>query len=339
MKRGTTLPISIAPMMAWTDRHYRFFMRQLSKHTLLYTEMVTTGALLHGDKHRHLDYSPEEQPIALQLGGDDPAALAACAQLAEDWGYTEVNLNVGCPSDRVQNGHFGACLMAKPDVVAKSVDAMRNATPLPITVKHRIGIDDIDSYEHMHHFVTTVASAGADRFSVHARKAWLKGLSPKENRTIPPLRYDDVYKLKQDLPELEIEINGGVSTLEDAQRHLNHVDAVMIGRAAYENPYLFAQVDRVFFQAKTPAPSRRQVIENMLPYIEYWTDQGVYLNHISRHMLGLFAGRPGAKAWKRSISENAHKPGAGVHTIINAMQQVPAEVLDESPAVSLTPVA
>jgi tRNA-dihydrouridine synthase A len=331
--------ISIAPMMDWTDRHYRFFMRQITKQTLLYTEMVTTGAIIFGDKKRHLDFSAEELPLVLQLGGDNPKALAECAQLAEQWGYSEINLNVGCPSDRVQNGNFGACLMAQPELVAECVAAMKDAVKVPVTVKHRIGIDEIDRYEDMANFVSIVSTANADRFSVHARKAWLSGLSPKENRTVPPLRYEDVYKLKREFSHLVIEINGGITTLGEAHHHLNFVDGVMIGRAAYENPFLFATVDEQFYSSgenkglqplvPTSAPTRRDVIENMLPYIDHWTKQDVYLKHISRHMLGLFAGKPGAKAWKRYLSENAHKPDAGVHTIISAMKQVPDEVLDE----------
>ncbi len=334
-------PLSIAPMMDWTDRHYRFFMRQITKHTLLYTEMITTGAILFGNKQRHLDFSAEELPLVLQLGGDDPKALAECAQIAEQWGYSEINLNVGCPSDRVQNGNFGACLMAQPELVAECVAAMKDAVKLPVTVKHRIGIDDIDRYEDMANFVSVVSKAGTDRFSVHSRKAWLSGLSPKENRTVPPLRYDDVYKLKREFPYLLIEINGGITSLGQARHHLNFVDGVMIGRAAYENPFLFATVDSQFYssaknkglQPLVPISSltRREVLERMLPYIEHWTMQDVYLKHISRHMLGLFAGQPGARAWKRYLSENAHKPDAGVHTIIEAMKQVPDEVLDERP--------
>jgi tRNA-dihydrouridine synthase A len=330
--------LSIAPMMDWTDRHYRFFMRQITKQTLLYTEMVTTGAIIHGDKKRHLDFSPEELPLALQLGGDDPKALAECATIGEAWGYSEINLNVGCPSDRVQNGNFGACLMAQPELVATCIEAMKNVVKIPVTVKHRIGIDALDRYEDMKNFVQIVSQAGADRFSVHARKAWLSGLSPKENRTVPPLRYDDVYKLKHEFPQLVIEINGGITTLGEAHHHLNFVDSVMIGRTAYENPYLFATVDEEFYGPSKPIPTRRDILENMLPYIEYWTSQDVYLKHISRHILGLFAGKPGAKAWKRYLSENAHKSDAGVHTILKAMKQVPDEVLDERPEIQLLAV-
>ncbi|MCA9838369.1 MAG: tRNA dihydrouridine(20/20a) synthase DusA [Trueperaceae bacterium] len=320
------IPLSIAPMMDWTDRHYRFFVRQLTRETLLYTEMVTTGALLFGIQARHLDYSPEELPLVLQLGGDSPDALAKAAKLGETWGYSEINLNVGCPSDRVQNGNFGACLMAQPELVADCIAAMKEAVSVPVTVKHRIGIDHLDAYEDMHKFVYRVAQAGADRFSVHARKAWLKGLSPKENRSIPPLRYDDIYRLKGDFPELLIEINGGVLCLESAREHLQHVDAVMIGRAAYENPYLFAQADAFIAGSSLQPISRRQVVLNMLDYIEGQLQRGVYLSRISRHMLNLFNGQPGAKAWRRTISESSHLPGAGTELLLKALENVPDRV-------------
>ncbi len=318
-------------MMDWTDRNYRFFMRQISKKTLLYTEMVTTGAILFGDKARHLDFSEEELPVALQLGGDDPQALAQCAKLGEEWGYTEINLNVGCPSSRVQNGNFGACLMAQPELVSRCVAAMKKAVNIPVTVKHRIGIDELDKYEDMYHFVHTVAQAGADRFTVHARKAWLNGLSPKENRTIPPLRYPDVYKLKQALPELELEINGGIKTLEAIKQQLGHVDAVMIGRAAYENPYLFALVDQVFYGMTNQAPSRQEVVLGMLDYAEQQMQKGKYLNTITRHMLSLFNGKPGAKAWRRAISENVHKQGVSVDLLSDALNILPEDALNERP--------
>ena len=282
-------PVSIAPMMDWTDRHYRYFMRRLTQRTLLYTEMVTTGAVLHGDKARHLDFSPEELPLALQLGGDDPAALAECARIAEDWGYTEVNLNVGCPSERVQSGNFGACLMAQPELVASCVAAMRGATSLPVTVKHRIGVDELDRYEDMANFVRVVSEAGPARFTVHARKAWLQGLSPKENRTVPPLRYEEVHRLKREFPHLSTEINGGFRTLEAIQSQLTKVDAVMVGRAAYETPYLFATVDKGVFGEDVVPVTRREVVQKMLPYVEAQLEKGVYLNRITRHMLGLFA--------------------------------------------------
>ncbi len=330
-RRGRCWPLSVAPMMDRTDRHYRFFMRQITRRTLLYTEMVTTGAVLRGDRERVLGFDPREKPLALQLGGDDPADLAACARIAEQMGYDELNLNVGCPSDRVQKGRFGACLMAEPDRVAEAVAAMRTAARLPVTVKHRIGIDDLDRYEDMRAFVETVAAAGCDRFSVHARKAWLSGLSPKQNREVPPLRYGDVYRLKRELPDLAIEINGSVTSLEEAGDHLLRVDGVMIGRAAYDRPYLFAEADRRFFGAEDPPPSRRQVVEALLPYLEHWQRQGLAAGHLTRHLLQLFAGRPGARAWRRYLSENAPRAENGTELLRQALKRVPDTVLDEGP--------
>ena len=315
--------LSVAPMMERTDRHFRYFMRQITKRSLLYTEMVTTAAILHGDREKLLGFSPEEKPLALQVGGDNPNDLYTCAQIAEDMGYDEINLNVGCPSSRVQNGNFGACLMAQPEVVAKAVEAMQKATDLPVTVKHRIGIDDRDSYEDMREFVQVVSQTGCQRFSVHARKAWLQGLSPKENRDVPPLRYEDVYRLKQEFPNLFIEINGGIKTLEQVRDHLQFVDSVMIGRAAYDNPYLFATVDRDFYGETGEVRDRHDIIESMYPYIEYWTNRGWKLNAIARHLLQLFSGQPGTKAWKRHISEHGCRPGAGVEVIQGALAKVP----------------
>ncbi len=317
-------PLSVAPMMDYTDRHFRYFLRQMTRRTLLYTEMITTMAIIHGDRHKLLDFSPEESPLVLQLGGDNPSQLAECAKIAEDWGYDEVNLNVGCPSDRVQNGHFGACLMARPQQVADCIAAMQKAVSIPVTVKHRIGIDEQDKYEDLAEFVRIVSEGGCQRFTVHARKAWLKGLSPKENRTIPPLRYEDVYRLKADFPHLFIEINGGITTLEQIQTQYPYVDAVMIGRVAYENPYLLATVDRdIYGEAVTPLP-RQEIIEKMLPYIEKWTQQGLKLHAISRHLLTLFTGQPGTKAWKRYISENAHLENSGSRTIEKALEKIPS---------------
>ncbi len=315
-------PLSIAPMMDRTDRHYRYFMRQITRRTLLYTEMVTTAAILHGDHEKLLGFSPEEKPLVLQLGGDNPDHLATCAKIAEDWGYDQVNLNVGCPSDRVQNGNFGACLMAQPELVASAVESMQKAVNIPVTIKHRIGIDEQDKYEDMVHFVRIVSEAGCQQFTVHARKAWLQGLSPKENRTIPPLRYQEVHQLKQDFPHLWIEINGGFKTLAEVKQQLQFVDAVMIGRAAYDHPYLFAMADQEIYQEKTHPLTRREVIESMYNYIEYWLKKGVKLNSITRHLLELFAGQPGTKAWKRHISENAHLPGAGVEVLQEALNQI-----------------
>jgi tRNA-dihydrouridine synthase A len=319
---SSDFPLSVAPMMERTDRHFRYFLRQISRRTLLYTEMVVTAAILHGEREKLLGFSPEEKPLVLQLGGDIPQELAQCARIAEEMGYDAINLNVGCPSSRVQSGNFGACLMAQPEVVAEAVAAMQGAVRLPVTVKHRIGIDNCDRYEDMAAFVRTVSQAGCQRFIVHARKAWLQGLSPKQNRTVPPLRYEDVHRLKQEFPHLSIEINGGITTLEQARQQLQFVDGVMIGRAAYDNPYLFATADgEIYGEARTP-PSREEVVEIMLPYIDYWTGKGSRLNAISRHLLELFAGQPGSKAWKRYISENAHLPGAGSEVILAAMASV-----------------
>lgn len=314
--------LSVAPMMDRTDRHFRYFMRQITRRTLLYTEMVTSAAIMHGDRHYLLDFSAAEKPLALQLGGDDPKALALCAQIATDMGYDEINLNVGCPSDRVQSGNFGACLMAQPERVAECVAAMRQAGSIPVTVKHRIGIDDCDAYEDMVKFVATVAAAGCDRFSVHARKAWLQGLSPKENRDVPPLRYADVYRLKQDFPQLVIEINGGIQTLAQAQDHLRQVDAVMIGRAAYDNPFLFASADQLIYGEDSPPPTPESIVDAMLPYIVHWTKQGQKLHKITRHMLQLFAGQPGSRQWKRCLTERSSKVGAGVEVVQLALSQV-----------------
>lgn len=329
-RRGRRWPLSVAPMMDRTDRHYRFFMRQITRRTLLYTEMVTAAAILRGgDLEKTLGFDAREKPLALQLGGDDPRQLAACAAIAEDLGYDEINLNVGCPSDRVQKGRFGACLMAEPPRVADAVAAMRDAVALPVTVKHRIGVDDLDRYEDMLAFVETVAEAGCDRFSVHARKAWLSGLSPKQNREVPPLRYEDVYRLKRELPSLAIEINGGVTSLDDAERHLDHVDGVMIGRAAYDRPFMFAGADRRFFGATEPAPTRRQVVDALLPYLESWQRRGMAPGHLTRHVLQLFAGQPGARAWRRHLSENAPRAGDGRELLRAALARVPDEVLDQ----------
>lgn len=303
--------LAVAPMLDWTDRHYRYFARLLTRRTLLYTEMVTTGALIHGERARFLRYDPREHPLALQLGGSAPAALADCARMAADWGYDEVNLNCGCPSDRVQSGRFGACLMAEPALVADCVAAMKVAVTLPITVKSRIGIDDQDSYEALVTFTAQVAAAGCDALIVHARKAWLKGLSPRENRDVPPLRYDVVHQLKRDFPALSISINGGFKTLGAAQAQLAQVDGVMIGRAAYEDPWILATADRLIFQDPAPPPTSTGVLDGLLGYVDAQCAAGVPLNAITRHVLGLFHGAPGARAWRRHLSEQAHLPGAG----------------------------
>ncbi len=306
-------------MLDWTDRHYRYFARLMSDEILLYTEMVTTGAIIHG-KGDYLAYNQEEHPIALQLGGSNPQDLAHCAKLAEERGYDEVNLNVGCPSDRVQNGRFGACLMAEPDLVAQCVDAMKQVVDIPVTVKTRIGIDDQDSYRFLTQFIDIVNAAGCDAFIVHARKAWLQGLSPKENREIPPLDYDRVYQLKQDYPELNISINGGIKTLEEAKTHLSKLDGVMVGREAYQNPYILAQVDQELCGIEKPVLSRDAVLEKLFPYMEKHVQQGGRLNHITRHIIGLYQGIAGSRAWRRYLSENAHKPGAGVDVVREAQR-------------------
>ncbi|WP_430436208.1 tRNA dihydrouridine(20/20a) synthase DusA [Oceanibaculum nanhaiense] len=314
--------LSVAPMMDWTDRHDRFFLRLISRHALLYTEMVTTGAVLHGDRQRLLRFDGAEHPVACQLGGSEPDDLARAAEIVAGFGYDEVNLNCGCPSDRVQKGRFGACLMAEPETVAAGVKAMIAATSLPVTVKSRIGVDEMEDYADLKRFIETVAEAGCRSFIVHARKAWLKGLSPKENREIPPLRYELVYRLKQELPELTIVLNGGVVTLDQAAAHLAHVDGVMIGRAAYQEPYRLAEADRRFFGAATPAPSRRQVLEAFIPYVERELAEGTPLAHMTRHILGLYNGLPGARAFRRHLSENAHRPGADASLILEAAAKV-----------------
>ncbi|MEZ9139459.1 MULTISPECIES: tRNA dihydrouridine(20/20a) synthase DusA [unclassified Shewanella] len=320
---ATTLnrSLSIAPMLDWTDRHYRYFARLMSAHTVLYTEMVTTGAIIHGQGD-YLAYNQEEHPVALQLGGSNPKDLATCAKLAFERGYDEINLNVGCPSDRVQNGRFGACLMGEPALVAECVDAMKQAADIPVTVKTRIGIDEQDSYEFLTDFVDTVKAVGCDTFIVHARKAWLQGLSPKENREIPELNYERVYQLKRDYADLNISINGGVKTLEDSLSHLQQLDGVMIGREAYQNPYLLAKVDQLIYGEEKPVITREQVIEQMMPYIEQHLKDGGRLNHITRHMIGLFQGLPGSRGWRRHLSENAHKAGAGVSVIWDAVARM-----------------
>ena len=314
--------IAVAPMLDWTDRHCRYFLRLLSRHTLLYTEMVTTGAVLRGDRERLLAHDLAEHPLALQLGGSDPAELARSACIAADVGYDELNLNVGCPSNRVQSGRFGACLMAEPELVADGVAAMRAAVHLPVTVKTRIGIDDRDSYSELVDFVGRVAGGGCEVFIVHARKAWLSGLSPKDNREIPPLRYEVVHRLKQDFPDRTIILNGGLTRLDQIAEQLERVDGVMIGRAAYENPYLLAEVDRRFFGSSTPPPSRHQVIGAFQPYVAAQLREGTPLHCMTRHILGLFQGIPGARAWRRHLSEHAHRRGAGVEVLEAALRQV-----------------
>ncbi len=306
-------------MMDWTDRHERYFLRLISKRALLYTEMIPCGAILRGDRERFLGFDEGEHPVALQLGGSDPAELAECAAIAEAYGYDEVNLNVGCPSDRVQNARFGACLMAEPALVGRCFSAMRAATRLPVTVKCRIGIDEKDSYDDLAGFVSTVAGAGCESFTVHARKAWLSGLSPKQNREIPPLRPEDVYRLKREFPDLEVIMNGGIASLDEAAAHLIRVDGVMLGRAVYQSPYLLAEVDRRFFGEIAPAPAREAVVEGLIDYAARRCAEGVPIKAITRHVLGLFNGLPGARAWRRHLSEAAHRPGAGIEVLRDAL--------------------
>ncbi|WP_336366879.1 tRNA dihydrouridine(20/20a) synthase DusA [Marinobacter sp. C2H3] len=313
----------VAPMMDWTTPHFRYLARILSKRALLYTEMVTSGALIHGDTERFLRHDAFEYPLALQLGGSDAGELAHCARLAEQFGFDEVNLNVGCPSDRVQNNLIGACLMGHPQKVAEGVAAMKEATSLPVTVKHRIGIDGRESWDELCEFIETVAAAGCTTFIVHARIAILDGLSPKENREIPPLKYDWVYALKARYPHLEIIINGGIKTFDECREHLAHTDGVMLGREAYHNPWLLAGVDAAFFGEPAPALSRHDALRALLPFIQSELDRGIYLTHMSRHVMGLFHGQPGGRQFRRHISENAHKPGAGVEVLEQALAKVP----------------
>jgi len=309
-------------MMDWTDRHCRYFLRQITASAGLYTEMVTAAALHHGMPERLLRFDPAERPVALQLGGSDPGLMAAAAKLGETFGYNEININVGCPSDRVQSGRFGACLMSRPGVVAECVAAMKAACNLPVTVKTRIGVDDQDSYAFLQAFVETVAAAGCTTFIVHARIAVLGGLSPKENRSVPPLKYERVYRLKDDYPELTVIVNGGITTVDAALGHLRHVDGIMIGRQAYHDPWFLADLDRAL--GVTPSlPSRRAVIDAMRPYIERELEAGTELKHITRHILGLYAGRPGARAWRRYLSQHAFRPGAGIDVIDQALAELP----------------
>lgn len=310
--------ISVAPMMDWTTRDYRYFARLFNPNIVLYTEMVTTGAIIHGDASRHLDFSAQEHPIVLQLGGSNPQDLAICTKMAEDWGYDEVNLNVGCPSDRVQNNKIGACLMAEPNLVAECIYAMQRAVTIPVTVKHRIGIDEMQSYEEMLHFVDTVAQIGCTHFVVHARIAILQGLSPKENREVPPLRYEDVYRLKRERPHLTIEINGGIKTVEETKAHLEHVDGVMIGREAYHNPYVLAELGELW---QLDAPNRFEIMAQMMPYFEQRLAQGAPISVLTRHILGLFQHLAGARKWRQVLSGGNAKNIEDIANAIKMMHQ------------------
>jgi len=322
---------AVAPMLDWTDRHCRYLLRLLSRRALLYTEMVTTGAILHGDRARFLGYDPAEHPVALQLGGSVPQELAECARIGAAYGYDEINLNVGCPSDRVQSGRFGACLMAEPDLVAECVAAMRAAVTVPVTVKTRIGIDAMDSYEFLAGFIGKVMEAGCGTFIIHARKALLQGLSPKENRSVPPLRYERAYRIKQQFPQLEIVLNGGILDLDAAANQLAQVDGVMLGRAAYHDPYLLAEVDRRFFAANGEPPTREAVVLRMIPYIERELRAGTPLKHITRHMLGLFQGVPGARHWRRYLSTHACSRDAG-GAVVQAALENTLRIAAENPS-------
>lgn len=307
-------------MLDWTDRHCRYFLRLISKHSVLYTEMVTTGAIIHGDQERHLRFHQAEHPVALQLGGSDPKDLALCAKIATDYGYDEINLNVGCPSDRVQSGRFGACLMRQPELVAECVNEMQNATPLPITVKTRLGIDDDDNDEFLYRFIEPIRQAGCRTLILHARKAWLSGLSPKQNREIPPLQYSRVHKAKVNFPDLEIIINGGLTSHDEIHKQLQHVDGVMIGREAYHNPFFLAEVDQRYYASDVPVAERNAVINAFIDYAESEIQQGIYLKHMTRHILGLFQGQVGAKRWRRHISQHAYKPGANTQVLRDALE-------------------
>jgi len=317
-------------MMDWTDRHCRYFLRLVSPRAFLYTEMITTGALMFGNVPRHLDFDPAEHPVALQLGGSDANALAHCARLGEAWGYDEINLNVGCPSERVQTGSFGACLMADPALVADCVKAMRDAVALPVTVKHRVGIDAVEDYAFVRDFVGTVAGAGASVFLVHARNAILKGLSPKQNREVPPLKYDYVYALKKDYPELTIIINGGMTTHEAIAAQLERVDGVMIGRTAYHHPWLLAEAEAYVFGAREPRRTRAEIVEALVPYAEAQLGQGVAMRAIARHVLGLYHGAPGARAWRRILSDADLLQSAGPEIFLRALREVEPEAVADA---------
>jgi tRNA-dihydrouridine synthase A len=309
-------------MMDRTDRHYRRMMRCITKHTLLYTEMVNMHAVHHGNRELLLGFDPVEHPIALQLGGDDPLKLSEAAKIAVDWGYDEINLNIGCPSERVQSGNFGACLMTQPYLVAECVAAMRKVVSVPVTVKCRIGVDDQDSYAHLVHFAEVVMAAGADRLSVHARKAWLKGLSPKQNRTVPPLRHAEVHQLKNEHPHWPVEINGGILTMDEVEAHLQHVDAVMIGRGAYDNPMAFAEADARFFGTPSTAIQRENVVREMAEYAARWAAPDWKMARISRHLLNLYNGLPGARRWRRALTEGGSGKGAPSNILLEAMHNV-----------------
>jgi tRNA-dihydrouridine synthase A len=331
---GISRKFAIAPMMDWTDRHCRFFHRLLTRRTLLYTEMLATGAVIRGDRSRLLGYSPAEHPVALQLGGSEPVALTTCAKIGADFGYDEINLNVGCPSDRVQEGRFGACLMAEPERVAGCVAAMKAAVRLPVTVKCRIAVDDQDPEEALDTFTRAVATAGADAIIVHARKAWLHGLSPRENRDVPPLDYDRVHRLKAAHPDLTIVLNGGIAGVKHARAHIGKLDGVMLGRAAYQDPWRLLAVDPIFFGEPPPLASVREAAEALIPYIERETVRGTRLSAITRHVIGLFQGVPGARAFRRHLATAAVKHGADAQVLKDALALVPQTGADVSATIA-----
>ncbi len=312
----------VAPMLDCTDRHDRYFLRLFSKHILLYSEMITTSAIMHGDRDYLLSFDQSENPVAVQLGGSDPETLARSVKICEEYGYDEINLNVGCPSDRVQSGAFGACLMAQPELVADCVKAMKSSTTLPVTVKHRTGIDNQDSWDELVKFIQLQAEAGVDALIIHARKAWLKGLSPKQNRDIPPLQYDWVYKLKEMFPDLEIIINGGIKTIEECRQHLNHVDGVMLGREPYANPYMLARIDLELFNDNHKISSRHEILEQFYPYIESQLAKGMPLTKVVKHIIGLFHGQPNGRLWRRYLSDHCYKKGADIRVIQQAASLV-----------------
>ncbi len=322
MRNQINRKVCVAPMLDWTDKHCRFFHRLISRHTVLYSEMITTNALLRGNAASFLAFNPCESPLALQLGGSDPKALAECSGMAEDFGYDEINLNVGCPSDRVQNGRFGACLMAEPETVAECILEMQHKVNIPVTVKNRIGIDGKETYGDLLAFIETVAGGGCEVFIIHARIAVLSGLSPKQNRDIPPLQYEFVNQIKAAFPALEIIVNGGVKTLDQVDCHLKTLDGAMIGREAYHNPYLLSGVDSLFYQEEAVCLTRHEIIEAMIPYIQKQLAMGVRLNQITRHLLGLFHGEPGARKWRRYLSQHAHEQGANESVLLTALDFV-----------------
>jgi tRNA-dihydrouridine synthase A len=314
--------LSIAPMMDHTDRHFRFFMRLLSKHAVLYTEMITTGALIHGDRQRFLKFNDEEHPLAIQLGGSNPEDLAVCAKMAEDEGYDEVNLNIGCPSDRVQNGQFGACLMSNKNLVAECVNKIKATTTIPVTIKTRIGIDDLDSYEFLYDFIDTTHQSGCDTYIIHARKAILSGLSPKENREIPPLNYPRVYQIKQDFPDLNISINGGFTEVEQIKSQLNHVDGVMIGRAAYQNPFMLTQAHKEIFGEEDEQQTRMDILNQYRDYVAEQLDQGERIKNMTRHIIGLYQGQPGARRYRQLLSQAIPKDKKEIEFLDEAIQSI-----------------